>query len=45
MKMLLYGIQKTIAKIAEEGARTLAMGTLLDESKQGMFLMDSEVAE
>jgi retinol dehydrogenase-12 len=44
-RILLYGIQKTIAKTAEQGARTLVLGTLLDASNHGMFLMDSEVVE
>jgi retinol dehydrogenase-12 len=42
-RILLLGIYKTIAKTAEEGARTLVLGTLLDRSKHGMFLKDKEV--
>lgn len=42
-RILLYGIQKTIAKTTEEGSRTIVLGTLLDESKHGMFLRDKEV--
>jgi NAD(P)-dependent dehydrogenase (short-subunit alcohol dehydrogenase family) len=44
-RILLYGIQKTIAKTTEEGSRTIVLGTLLDESKHGMFLRDKEVVE
>jgi retinol dehydrogenase-12 len=44
-RILLYGIQKTIAKTTEEGSRTIVLGTLLDESKHGMFLKDKDMVE
>jgi retinol dehydrogenase 12 len=44
-RILLYGINKTIAKTTEEGSRTIILGTLLDESKHGMFLKDKDVVE
>jgi retinol dehydrogenase 12 len=44
-RFLLFGIQKTIAKTAEEGGRIIVLSTLLDTKSHGKFLKDKDVAE